>query len=432
MDMDKANQVCSGLATARHRCPTVKLLAFGQTRPKKEQGLILQHWDSQGLCAELLCVQWMTIVLWDFCGLASGFQRGLKAPDVIYKPSVTQDLSLLSWLQDCCLICRSPPAEFLNAGSWGALLQHLKGAGTILLDLSHLLFFLGIELLHNSASRLTRRHLWKEYANVLQRVFVCSLVMICKRFFFIILLKRRRLGRGIGLEQGSEAGNYHARPTSHWSIIYRSHEMILYAGERTTARFMVFSVHSHWLILQWCIHMAFFPDLIISWALSNSPIYVVVFFFPKHISCTFVHNTALLYVQLPILDLYPVFLSFAYVSLDLWWYQALKAGQDWLGRTGQHLKGKPLMKTEFCGKCWQYLGRDALLSDRWLGGSMSVGALSSLCKIIDWWSSRSPNHLTREETSTGCGVFSQAVGCQLAGRKSQASGLLQPKDTSSF
>lgn len=40
-----------------------------------------------------------------------------------------------------------------------------------------------------------------------------------------------------------------------------------------------------------------FPDLIISWTLSNSPIYADFFFFLfKHISCTFVHNITLLCV----------------------------------------------------------------------------------------------------------------------------------------
>lgn len=165
------------------------------------------------------------------------------------------------------------------------------------MDLSHLLSFLvpqQWQLLHNSASRLARKQLRRKYANVFQSAFICSPAMIWKRFF-IVLLKRRRVWGGTGLEQGSESGNYHARPTSHWSIIYRSHEMILYARESTTASFMVFSVHSHWLILQRCIHTAFFPDLIISWALSNSPIYLD-FFFSEHISCTFVHNIALLYV----------------------------------------------------------------------------------------------------------------------------------------
>lgn len=38
-----------------------------------------------------------------------------------------------------------------------------------------------------------------------------------------------------------------------------------------------------------------FPDLIISWTMSNSPIYAN-FFFLKHISRTFVHNITLLCV----------------------------------------------------------------------------------------------------------------------------------------
>lgn len=111
----------------RLRCPAVKVPAFGHQA--KEQGLILQHWAAKACVLSCcVCSEWQQrcriSVVW------------LLAPSGGWKHQMWFTSPLWPRTSPCCfgystavLICRSPPAKFLNAGSCGALLQNLKEWG---------------------------------------------------------------------------------------------------------------------------------------------------------------------------------------------------------------------------------------------------------------------------------------------------------------